>query len=68
VSFPIKVNKIKSDIFQNPGRDAEYHKSENWLRFGKSQLVITDKKMEKMDYEDKSSNTYADVFKFIDIL
>lgn len=67
VSFPIKVEKVESDIYQNKERDSEYYESPEWMKFGNEKLIVTDKRLEKLTYKNESSITYADKFDSIDI-
>ncbi len=67
ISFPIKVEKIESDIYQNKDRESEYYESSEWMKFGNKKLIITNKKLEKLVYKDESNNVYADKFDSIDI-
>ncbi len=68
VSFPIKLkHKVKSDIYVNPLRDAEYQSYAEWQKMGTETMLISTKKIAKGKAKKGSFSTYADTFEKISI-
>ncbi len=68
ISFPIKLrHKVKSDIYVNPLRDAEYQSYAEWAKMGTETMLVSTKKIAKGKAKKGSFSTYADTFNKISI-
>ena len=68
ISFPIKLKrKVKSDVYVNPLRDAEYQSYAAWAKMGTETMLISTKKIAKGKAKKGSFSTYADTFEKISI-
>ena len=68
ISFPIKLkSKVKSDIYVNPLRDAEYQSYSAWSAMGTETMLISTKKIAAGRAKKGSFTTYADTFETISI-
>ena len=66
ISFPIKLKrKVKSDIYINPLRDAEYQSYAAWKKMGTESMLISTKKIAKGKAKKGSFSTYADTFEIL---
>jgi hypothetical protein len=68
VSFPVKLKrKLKSDIYVNPLRDAEYQTYATWQKMGTETMLVSSKKIAAGRAKKGSFNTYADTFEMLSI-
>lgn len=69
ISFPIKLKKkVKSDIYVNPLRDAEYQSYSEWQKMGTETMLVSTKKIAKGRAKKGSFTTYADTFEKISLI
>lgn len=68
ISFPIKLkHKVKSDIYANPLRDAEYQSYNEWQKMGTEIMLVSTKKIAQGRAKKGSFNTYADTFSKVSV-
>ncbi len=73
ISFSIKLkHKVKSDIYMNPLRDAEYQSYSEWEKMGSETMLVSTKKIAKgkakKGRKKGSFITYADTFNKVSMI